>query len=99
MANSQLTPLQITRRGLMILHQKLNFIGNVNRQYDDRFAETGAKIGQTLNIRMPAKYTTGSGSTISAYQDHVERSTPLTVSSQTWIAASWTTLELTMELD
>lgn len=48
---------------------------------------------------MPAKYTTGSGSTISAYQDHVERSTPLTVSSQTWIAASWTTLELTMELD
>ena len=99
MSNTQLTPLQITRRGLMILHQKLNFIGNVSRQYDDRFAQTGAKIGQTLNIRMPAKYLTGSGSTISAYQDHVERSTPLTCSSQTWIAASWTTLELTMELD
>ena len=83
----------------MILHQKLNFIGTVNRQYDDRFAQAGAKIGQTLNIRMPTKYLTGSGSTISAYQDHVERSTPLSVSSQTWIAASWTTLELTMELD
>lgn len=79
--------------------QKLNFVGNINRQYDDRFANAGAKIGNTLNIRMPAKYVTGSGATISAYQDHVERSTPLSVSSQTWVAVSFTTADLTMSLD
>lgn len=99
MANSILTPTQITREALRILHQKLNFVGNVNRQYDDRFAQGGAKIGTTLNVRMPAKYVTGSGATISAYQDHVERSTPLSVSSQTWVAVSFTTAELTMSLD
>lgn len=48
---------------------------------------------------MPAKYQTGSGATISAYQDHVERSTPLSVSSQSWVAVSFTTADLTMSLD
>lgn len=99
MSNTILTPTQITREMLRVLHQKLTFVGTVNRQYDDRFAQTGAKIGTTLNIRMPSKYTTGSGSTISAYNDHVERSTPLSVSSQTWVAVSFTTLEQTMQLD
>lgn len=32
MANSILTPTMITREALRVLHQKLNFLGNVNRQ-------------------------------------------------------------------
>ena len=31
MANTILTPQMITREALRILHQKLNFIGNINR--------------------------------------------------------------------
>lgn len=88
----------ITREALRVLHQKLNFVGNVNRQYDDRFTESGAKIGTSLNIRMPAKYTVRTGATLSA-QDHVERSTPLTVSSQYGVDVSFTTVEMTMQLD
>lgn len=98
MANSILTPTMITREALRVLHQKLNFVGNVNRQYDDRFAQTGAKIGTTLNVRMPAKYSVRTGATLSA-QDHVERSTPLTVSSQYGVDVSFTSVELTMQLD
>ena len=98
MANSILTPLVITREALRILHGKLSFISNVNKQYDDRFAKSGAKIGQTLNIRMPPKYTVRTGATAS-YQDHIERSTPLTISSQAGIDVSFTSLELTMNLD
>ncbi|MEE9540455.1 MAG: P22 phage major capsid protein family protein, partial [Candidatus Thorarchaeota archaeon] len=98
MANSILTPLMITREALRILHGKLSFVGNVNRQYDDRFAKTGAKIGTTLNIRMPPKYTVRTGASAS-YQDHTERSTPLTVNSQAGIDVSFTSVELTMNLD
>lgn len=96
--NNILTPTMITRRALMILHQKLNFCGNVNTQYDDRFAQTGAKIGTSLNIRMPSKYTVRTGATLST-QDHTERSTPLTVNSQYGVDVSFTSVELTMELD
>ena len=88
----------ITRKALAILHQKLNFVGNVNRQYDDRFAQTGAKIGTALNVRMPAKYTVRTGATLSA-QDYTERSTPLNVSSQYGVDVSFTSVELTMSLD
>lgn len=98
MANNILTPLVITREALRILHQKLNFVGNVRRDYDDRFAQNGAKIGSSLNIRMPSKYSVRTGATLSA-QDHVERSTPLTVNSQYGVDVSFTSVELTMQLD
>ncbi len=98
MANDILTPLMITRESLRVLHQSSNFIGNVNRQYDDRFAQSGAKIGQLLNIRMPPKYSVRTGAAL-AVQDHVERSTPLSVSSQYGVDVSFTSVELTMDLD
>jgi len=98
MANTILTPTMITREALRVLHGKLSFIGSVNRQYDDQFAKTGAKIGTSLNIRMPSKYTVRTNATLAA-QDHVERSTPLTVSSQYGVDVSFTTAELTMNLD
>ena len=97
-SNTILTPTMITRKALDVLHQKCNFIGNVNRQYDDRFAQSGAKIGTSLNIRQPSKYAVRTGASLSA-QNHVERSTPLTVSSQYGVDVSFTSVELTMDLD
>jgi len=60
-ANTLLTPTAVTREALRILHQKLNFVGKVNRQYDDRFAKAGAKIGDSLQIRKPNQYTVRTG--------------------------------------
>ena len=98
MANSILTPTMITREALRILHGKLGFLGNVNRQYDSQYANSGAKIGSTLNVRMPAKYTVRTNATLSA-QDHVERSTPISCSSQYGVDVSFTTADLTLSLD
>ncbi len=88
----------ITREALRVLHSKLSFIGNTKRVYDDRFAQSGGKIGDTLNVRLPSKYTVRTNATL-AVQDHVERSTPLRVSSQYGVDVSFTTAELTMNLD
>lgn len=98
MANQIITPLMVTRESLRILHGKLSLIGSANRQYDSRFAQEGAKIGQTLNIRQPPKYTVRTGANLSA-QDYVERSTPLSVSSQIGVDVSFTTADLTMNLN
>jgi hypothetical protein len=98
MANNILTPTMITRKAAAILHQKLNFVGNCNTQYDSRFAQDGAKIGDTLNVRMPPKYNVRTGRTYSA-QDHVERSTPFTINSQYGVDVSFTSKELTLDLD
>ena len=98
MANTLLTPSMITREALRILHQKLTFIGNINRQYDDSFAKTGAKIGDTLKIRLPNQYTVRSGKTLST-QDTTEQSVSLTVGTQKGVDVNFSSAELTLSLD
>ena len=88
----------ITREAARILHQEGTFLSNVNRQYSDQFAKTGAKIGTSVNLRLPARYSVRTGANLSG-QDHVETSTPFTVSSQYGVDVSFTTLDRTMSLD
>ena len=98
MANTILTSSVITKEALRILHQKLNFIGSVNRAYDSSFAQSGAKIGDSLRIRLPNRYTVRSGATLSA-QDTTETSTTLQVSTQKGVDLNFTSNELTLSLD
>ncbi len=98
MANTLLTPTAVTREALRILHQSLNFLGKVNRTYDDSYAQEGAKIGDTLKIRLPNQYTVRTGATIDV-QDTVETSVSLQVSTQKGVDMAFTTKDLTMDLD
>jgi len=98
MANTNLTSTQVTREALRILHQKLNFVGNINRQYDDKFANDGAKIGSTLTIRKPNEYTVRTGAAIQV-QDVTELSEVLTVATQKGVDVEFTSEELTMDID
>lgn len=101
MANTLLTPDMITREALRILHQKCNIIGNMDRQYDNSFAQSGAKIGNTLRIRNPIQYGTGTGATMATGTgaDSTETSTTLTVNSQRHVPMRFTSNELTMKID
>ena len=98
MANTLLTPTAVTREALRILHQKLTFVGAINRQYDSSFAKTGAKIGDSLKIRLPNEYTVRTGATLSA-QDTTETSTTLQVATQKGVDLNFTSDDLTLDLD
>lgn len=97
MSSTFLTPTAVTRAALAILHQKLNFIGTINRQYDDQFAKTGAKIGSTLKIREPNQYTVRTGKTIDV-QDTVEASQTLTVATQKGVDMTFSSADLTLSI-
>ena len=98
MANTNLTIDMITNQALMILHQKLNFIGTIDRQYDSSFAKSGAKIGDTLRIRLPNEYTVRSGATLST-QDTTETSVSLPVTTQKGVDVNFSSEELTLDID
>jgi hypothetical protein len=98
MANTLLTPTAVTREALRILHQKLNFVGTVLRQYDSSFAKSGAKIGDSLKIRLPNQYTVRSGASLST-QDIAESSVTLQVATQKGVDTTFTSDDLTMDLD
>jgi len=65
MSNSLLTPTEVTRESLRILHGNSAMLKAVNKAYDDRFAQSGAKIGDSLLIRKPNKYTVRTGRVMS----------------------------------
>jgi len=98
MANTLLTATAVTREALRILHQKLNFVGKTNRQYDDSFAKTGAKIGDSLKIRLPNEYVVRTGAALSA-QDTTETSVDLQVATQKGVDLNFTSVDLTLDID
>ena len=98
MANSLLTPSIITKEALAILHQKLNFIGSINTQYDDQYAKAGAKIGNDLKIRLPNEFTVRTGASLSS-QDVTENSVTLSVATQKGVDFTFSSEELTMHID
>lgn len=98
MPNAILTPTMVTREALRVLHQKLNFVGNIVRDYDDSFAQKGAKIGDTIKVRLPNQYTVRTGATLSA-QDTTESSVSLQIGTQKGVDLNFTSAELTLSLD
>lgn len=98
MSNTILTPTQITREALRILHQKMNLVGSMSRQYDERFATKGAKIGTSLDVRLPPRYTVRTGSTFTT-QDVVERKVALPCATVKGIDTTITDIEMSLSLD
>jgi hypothetical protein len=99
MPNSLLTINMITREALRVLHQKLNFVGSINREYDSSFAKDGAKIGDTLRIRLPNQYVTRTGATLATDTDTEERQVQLQVNKQRGVDLNFQSTELTLSLD
>lgn len=98
MSNTLLTISQITNEAMAVLENTLTFTKHVNREYDDSFAKEGAKIGQTVNVRKPVRYLGRRGATISVegtQEDYV----PVTLSEQYGCDVSFTTKELTLDID
>jgi hypothetical protein len=98
MSNTILTPTAVTREALRILHQKATFIGSINRQYDDSFAKSGAKIGDSLKIRVPNQYSVRTGKTLDV-QDTSESSVTLQVATQKGVDLNFSSAELSLSLD
>lgn len=98
MANSLLTPTAVTRKAQQILHGKLVLARRVNRQYDNSFANSGAKIGDELKIRLPNEYTIRTGKNLNA-QDTTEQSVTLTAATQAGVDMTFSSAELTMDID
>ena len=96
--NTLLTPSEITKEAQRVLHQKLNFIKRMNHSYDDRFAKSGAKIGDSLKIRLPSQYTVTDGAVLNV-QDSEQQSVTLQVNNRKHVGMSFTDEELTLDMD
>jgi len=97
-SNSSLTIDMITFKCLDILEMASPLIRNVNRQYDDKFAVEGAKIGTSLRVRLPDRCLVTDGAALGV-QDDNEQYTTMTITKQKHIGLNFTSAELKMNID
>ena len=102
MANSFLSPTIVTNEALRVLHNNLTFAKGVNRAYDNSFGNSGAsvsgKIGPSLRIRKPNRFSVSSGSALDI-QDTNEEYVTLTVSTRSQVAFKFSSDDLTLTID
>lgn len=98
MPNSLLTIDKITNEALMVLENTLTFTKQVNREYDDQFANSGAKIGDTLSIRRPVRYVPTRGAALQV-QDTAESSVPLALNQQYQQAMAFSSKDMALSID
>lgn len=89
----------VAREALAIAHEKLAFVGTTDRQYDDSFGKKGAKIGSSLRVRNPNKYTRRTGSRVMDVQDQNETTQTITVATQDGVDMRFNSAELTLDTD
>jgi len=82
MSNNLLTISKVTNEALMVLENSLTFTAEINRDYDDQFAVTGAKIGNTLNVRRPGRFIGTSGPALNV-EDFNETYVPVVLGDTT----------------
>lgn len=98
MANNILTISMITREAVRLWKNSNAFIQNVDMQYDDSFAQSGAKIGNNLRIRLPNDYIVTTGPAL-AVQDTSEQQTTLVLATQKHVDVGFSTADRTLSLD
>ena len=90
---------QITREAQRVAHEKLTFLGTIDRRYDSSYAKSGGKIGDTLRVREPNQYVRRTGSRVMDVQDQEESSQNLTVATQDGVDMKFNSAELTLSID
>jgi len=89
----------VTREALRVAHESCAFISTTDRQYDDSFAKTGAKIGTALRVRKPNAYTRTQGSRVMDVQDQTEINGTITVATQDHVDMRFNSVELALSID
>ncbi len=88
----------ILNEALRVLSEKPVFLNLINKEYNNKFANRGAQIGATVDIRKPAQLSVRKGMTY-ADQDFIQESFPLTVDKVMGIDMSFDDADLTMHLN
>ena len=89
-----LTPSVITKESLVILENNLVAANRVNRKFENQFV----KIGSSLTIRKPNKFTVNSGAGL-VVQDIAEPSVSITVNQQKHVDFQFTSQDLTLTVE
>lgn len=91
----------VAKESLRIAHEKLQFIGTVDRQFDASFKLEGGKKphGSTLRVKEPNQYKRRQGSRVMDVKDQDEATQTITVATQDGVDMRFNSQELIQSVD
>ncbi len=98
MANAFAVTDLVAKESLRILHEKSQFIGTTDQQYDESF-KYGGKHGSTLRVKKPNQYKRRQGSRVMDVQDQNEQTGTITVATQDGVDMRFNSQELIQSVD
>jgi len=98
MANTIANSSWVTKETALQFLNEIKFVANVSRTYDDQYVQSGAKVGNTVNARLPQRFTVADGQAMQV-QNLFDQTVPITLTNQKHVATSWSSAQATTELD
>lgn len=97
MANGFQNPVMYTEETLRVLENNIVLGKHVSRQWEKEYGKKTMQIGDTLNIRRPARFTVSTGQAFQQ-QDYTETSVPLVINLQKHVDTAFTSSDLTLKV-
>jgi hypothetical protein len=96
--NQIATPTWTTKETARYYVNDLTFLSNVNRTYDDQYVQAGAKVGNTVNARLPQRWQVTDGQALQL-QNIYDQTVPISLTNQKNVAFGYSSQQATTELD
>jgi hypothetical protein len=98
MANTLVTPTQVTYEVAMYFVNSLRGVAQFDRQYSDEFAREGAKVGDTVKIRLPQQWEANEGDAF-VEQNILDRTVNLIINRRRHVGFGYTSAQATLDLE
>lgn len=98
MANAFATPSWTLKEVGRGYENNLRFVNNIQRKYDDAFEQAGAKVGNTINYRVPHRFTVTRGAGLDL-QNLSDQTVAISLTDQLQVSMGWSAWQETTEVD
>jgi len=98
MPNTLVTPSWVLKEVGRGYENSLKFIANVNREYGDEYVQAGAKVGNTINYRLPQRWTVSDGQALDV-QNILDQTVPISLTNQKHVDMAWSAWQETTEVE
>ena len=98
MANTVVTPDWVTFDTAQYFVNSLRGVAQFDRQYNDEFRHDGAKVGDTVKVRLPQQWTAEEGEAL-VIQNILDRTVNVVLNRRRHVGFGWGTGQQTTDID
>src|SRR5262245_25397588 len=98
MANTLVTPTWVTMETARYFVNSLRGVVNFNRSYSDEYVQAGAKVGDTVKVRLPQQWEVTDGEGF-VQQNLLDQTVNVILNRRRQVGFGWSSAQATTDLD